>query len=74
MTATQVNSQLLDPRAAALNENNHHGNKQYAGNDSNDHDTVHNDSPFSEKQIEFVPRREQVHATPARRDPRSAGQ
>jgi hypothetical protein len=48
MTATQVNSQLLDPRAAALNENNHHGNKQYAGNNSNDHDTVHND-PLSQK-------------------------
>jgi hypothetical protein len=61
--------QLLDPCAAALNQKNKHGDKQNAGNNSDDHDTVHNDSPFSEKHNEIVPQREQGHMTPARRGP-----
>jgi hypothetical protein len=38
--------ELLDPRAAALNQKNKHGNKQNAGNNPNDHHTVHLASSF----------------------------
>jgi hypothetical protein len=38
--------QLLGPCAAALNQKNKHGNKQNAGNNPNDHHTVHLASSF----------------------------
>jgi hypothetical protein len=37
---------LLDPRAAALNQNNQHDHKQDACNNTNNQDTVHCNFPF----------------------------
>jgi hypothetical protein len=37
---------LLDPRAAALDQYDEHDDKQNAGNNPNDRDTVHFDSSF----------------------------
>jgi hypothetical protein len=34
--------ELLDPGAAALDQKNKHGDKQYAGNNPDNRDTVHN--------------------------------
>jgi hypothetical protein len=44
-------SALLDPRAAALNEKYQHGDKQDAGNNPDNHDTVHNHSSFFQQSV-----------------------
>ena len=45
-TTASAKSVLLDARAAALDKNDQHDDKQNDGNNPNDHDTVHFDSSF----------------------------
>jgi hypothetical protein len=75
-TGPGVNPLLFTPRAAALNEKNQHGNKQNSGNNSGDHDTVHREPSFSQKQNRFVgqPERARTHSALKRRSLRPAGQ
>ena len=42
---------LLDPCAATLNQQNQHRDKQDAGDNSNDHDTVHYNSSYFDKML-----------------------
>ena len=45
-TSLELNSELLNPRATALNQNDQHDHKQHAGYDPDHCATVHVKSPF----------------------------
>jgi len=57
---------LLDPRAAALDQNDKHDNKQNASNNPNDRDTVHFNCPFLQRQAPFIPQPEPCKGTARR--------
>jgi hypothetical protein len=46
-----VNPVLLDPCAAALDQDNQHNQKQHTGNNPDNQGTVHVKSPFLRKQV-----------------------
>jgi hypothetical protein len=49
-----VKAVLLNPRAAALNENNQHNHKQHAGNNADNRGTVHVRIPLLIKNISRI--------------------
>jgi hypothetical protein len=56
---------LLDARAAALDQDNQHNDKQHTGNNPNNRGTVHCNSPFVGKQVEKSQALTGVRVTPA---------